>query len=154
MSEIDSLATGGSAISCSKDEDNFRKGNYILYEVRNEGNQEILELNSINAEICKPKPKKCHCKTMLDKLLNRYKNVDRIDGAFIGNSFIQTCRCFLGSAAWFGFQFVEFSAVGCSGKKEFSRIDYVSICEAMEKKRVECEKMGSKLLGIAKVTKT
>ena len=98
---------------------------------------------------------------MLDKLLKRYadnpdpeKNVDRIDGAFIGNSFIQTCRCFLGSAAWFGLKFVEFSAIGCSGKNEFSRIDYVKICEAMEKKRLECEKMGTKLLGIAKVTRT
>ena len=91
---------------------------------------------------------------MLDKLLKEHENVDRIDGAFFGNSFIQTCRCFLGSAAWFGFQFVEFSAVGCSGKKEFSRIDYVSICEAMEKKRLDCEKSGIKLLGIAKVTKT
>ena len=141
MSEIDSLATGGSAISCSKDVDDFRKGNYIIYEVKNEGNQEILELNSINAEICKPKPKNCHCKAMLEKLLHRYDNVDRIDGIFFGNSFIQTCKCLLGSAAWFDFQFVEFSAKSCSGKNEFSKTTYASICDTMEKRRLECENM-------------
>ena len=91
---------------------------------------------------------------MLDILLRRYENIDRIDGAFIGDSFIQACRCILGEAALFDFQFVEFSAEGCSGKNEFSRINYVEVCEKMEKKRLECEKMGIKLLGIAKVTKT
>jgi len=150
-SEFDSLATGASAISCSKDEDDFRKGNYIIYEVRNEGNQEILELNSINAEICKPKPKKCHCKTMLDKLLNRYKNVDRIDGIFFGNSFIQTCKCFLGSAAYFGFHFIEFSARSCTGKNEFSKTNYGSICDTMEMRRLECENME---YNTARVTRT
>ena len=93
---------------------------------------------------------------MLDKLLKRYENVDRIYGVFTGNSFIEMCRCFLGSAAWFNFQFVEFSAVGCPGKTEFSRINYRSICETMEKKRLECEKTGTKLyqLDIARVKRT
>ena len=91
---------------------------------------------------------------MLDILLRRYENIDRIDGAFIGDSFIQACRCILGEAALFDFQFVEFSAEGCSGKNEFSRINYVEVCEKMEKKRLECEKMGAKLRGIAKVIKT
>ena len=150
-SEIDTLGNGGSVISCSKDEDDFRKGNYILYEVKTEGNQDILELTSINAEICEPKPKKCHCKTMLDKLLKRYENVDRIDGIFFGNSFIQTCRCFLGSAAYFGFQFVEFSAKSCPGKTEFSKTNYRSICDTMEKRRIECENMAYKSV---KVTRT
>ena len=53
----------------------------------------------------------------------------------------------------FDFQFVEFSAIGCSGKNEFSRINYVEVCEKMEKKRLECEKMGAKSVGTAKVTK-
>jgi len=152
-SEIYSLASQGNVISCSKDIDDHCKGNYIEYELKREGDQDILELESINAEMCKPKPMKCHCGVMLDKLLKRYDNVDRIDGAFMGNSFIQICRCVLNSAAWFGFEFVEFSAVGCSGKKEFSKTDYVEVCEAMEKKRLKCEKVGTKLVGIAKVTR-
>ena len=113
------------------------------------GNQNVLELKSIDAEKCKPKPKGCFCKTMLDKLLRRYENVDQINGYFMGDSFIKACKCFLGPAAFFGFRFVDFSAAGCSGKTEFSDFDHGSICEAVEKKKCKWEEVE-----IAKVTKT
>ena len=114
-------------------------------------NDVVLELKSINAEKCKPKPKGCHCKAMLDKLLQRYNKVNLINGYFMGDSFIKACKCFLGSAARFGFRFVEFSAAGCSGKTKFADVDHDdhdSICEAVEKKKCKWEEVE-----IAKVTK-
>ena len=107
-----------------KDKKDVCSGNYVIYEVNNKGNQNVLELKSINAEKCKPKLKLCHCKTMLEKLLKRYDNVDQVNGYFMGDSFIKACKCFLGSAARFGFRFVEFSAAGCSGKTKFADVDH------------------------------
>ena len=88
---------------------------------------------------------------MLDKLLQRYKNVGLINGYFMGDSFIKACKSFLGSAARLEFQFVEFSAAGCLGKTKFADVDYDdhnSICEAVEKKKCKWEEEE-----IAKVTK-
>ena len=88
---------------------------------------------------------------MLDKLLQRYKNVGLINGYFMGDSFIKACKSFLGSAARFGFRFIEFSAAGCSGNSKVADVDHDdhdSICEVVEKKKFKWEEVK-----ISRVTK-
>lgn len=147
MPSFYSLPNLENVLTCSKDENEHCKGNYVRYEVTNNGNLNVLELKHVNAEICKPKPEGCSCRKMVRDVLARYKDVDQIDGFFIGNPVIKACRCYLGSAANYGFQFVDFTAlgIGCPEKTPFSVENYVDICEDLEERKC--------IEGIAKITR-
>ena len=138
-------------LTCAKDKKTSREGNHIRYSIKKEGNINVFHLKNVVGEYCIPKPDACHCKTMLDKLLKEYSNIDRIDGAFVAQPFIKGCRCYLGSAARAGFKFVEFIEFinikkVSHGKIEFGEHNYKSICEEYEKKK-------SMAMGKGKITK-
>ena len=91
-----------------------------------------MDLYMGNAKLCEPKPKKCHCKTMLAEVLKKNPKVNRIEGSFTANPFIAGCRCYLGQAAKKGFRFVEIGA-DSSRNFKFTEKTYVKICELIEK---------------------
>ena len=80
------------------------------------------------AELCKPKPKQCHCSTMLAKVLEENPKVDRIVGTFRPNHLMIGCRCYLGAAARSDFKYVK---IGPAENFEFTRANYVKVCETI-----------------------
>ena len=135
-------------LTCAKDNKLTNEGNYIMYSLNKVKNTDVLHLDNVLGEYCKPKPEACHCKTMLDKLLALNPNIDRIEGRFLPDHFMKGCRCYLGSAARAGFKFVEFIEFNniSLGKIEFGEHNYKSICEEYEKKK-------SMAMGKGKITK-
>ena len=87
-----------------------------------------------------PRPKQCHCSTMLDKVLDRHTNVNEITGTFASANFIGGCRCYLGAAARAEFKFVQMDEPGflrrCEERKEISKNKlspnyYVKVCDTL-----------------------
>ena len=126
------------ALSCALDNKDWDNGNHLVYTVGTEtgSGKDYLELRLVNGELCEPKPKDCNCKTMLAEVLEANPTVNWINGYFNANPFIAGCRCYLGVAANKGFRFVETIAVS-EGRFEFTKSDYVQICEDLEKKLPE-----------------
>jgi len=121
------------ALTCALDENDYCDGNHIIYTVRkDDSGKDYLELDMVDATLCEPKPKKCHCNTMLPKVLKKNKKVKWIEGYFTANPFIAGCRCYLGVAAKKGFKFVEIEADPPKSFK-FTKKTYVNICKLMEK---------------------
>jgi len=119
------------ALTCALE--GFNNGNHILYEVTKDGNHDVLTLWNVIGDRCEPKPEKCHCKTMLQKVLESNPQVDRIDGYMKADPFIAGCRCYLGVAARAGFKFVEDCDPKSKGRIEFTIDEYGKTCEAMQK---------------------
>ena len=123
------------ALSCAPKGKKFNEGNYILYTVGKDKTHSFLTLTNVDTEICIPKPKQCHCNTMLDKVLKKvleqFPGVNRIDGYFSASHFMKGCRCYLGAAARAGFKFIESSRGEFSGRIEFTKNDYVIVCDSL-----------------------
>ena len=118
-------------LSCALEGENLCDGNHIQYAI----NENTFDLQNVYAEYCKPKPKKCHCKTMLHYLLSQNPNIVRIEGTFSAKPAIAGCRCYLGVAAKNGFQYVklESSKEGCSAEQDFITTSYKTICKDYQK---------------------
>ena len=129
--------TGFSAVTCAKNGMNPEDGNYIAYATKKKNR---LYLMNVNAEYCNPKPKTCHCKTMLHSLLSKYPEVDEIEGYFMAKPFMKGCSCYLGSAARKGFQFVQFESdiKECNEKRQFSVKNYTELCTHYHKIAKKC----------------
>ena len=114
-------------------EERINFGNHILYEITKDGNHHVVTVWNVVGDRCEPKPEKCHCKTLLQKLLELNPQVDRIDGYMKADPFIAGCKCYLGVAARAGFRFVEDVEDASAGRMEFTTNDYGQICETLEK---------------------
>ena len=68
---------------------------------------------------------------MLDKVLERNPEVNRIDGYFSASYFMKGCRCYLEAAARAGFKFIENSRGAFSGRIEFTKDNYVIVCDSL-----------------------
>ena len=123
-----------SILTCAEDGKDFCEGNFIVYSLSS--NRVTFDLRDVNAEYCKPKPKACHCKTMLKNLLDRYPELNKIDGYFTADPFIKGCRCYLGTAARANFKFVQMQSKieECNEKTEFNDETYGKICDNYKKK--------------------
>lgn len=133
--------TGFMALTCAVKGANPQDGNYIAYvKDKSKDKKNKLHLINVNAESCKPKPKNCHCKTMLGSLLNKFLDVDEIEGYFMANPFMKGCRCYLGTAARAGFKFVQFHSEHkeCNEKLEFSPKNYTKLCNDFERLAKKC----------------
>ena len=84
---------------------------------------------------------------MLEFVLGMNRHIDQINGFFTADPFIQGCRCYLGRAAKEEFNVVEISKKNMDlvGKFEFTKNNYATICENLEKKKYT--------EGYAKITK-
>ena len=122
-----------SILSCAKDGKDPCYGNFIDYSLSS--NEATLDLRMVNAEYCRPKPAECHCKTMLKTLLDRYLDLNQIEGTFTAVHFMKGCRCYLGTAARANFKFVQMNTKieGCNEKTEFNDKTYVEICDNFKK---------------------
>ena len=125
------------ALTCALE--GYNNGNHILYDVTKDRNHHVLKLWNVIGDRCEPKPEKCHCKTMLQKVLELNPQVDRIDGYMKADPFIAGCKCYLGVAARAGFRFVEDCDPKSEGRIEFTPDDYGKICEDLQKDK--CRKM-------------
>ena len=118
----------GPILSCALPGKNLcDEGNHIQYAI----NENTFDLQNVYAEYCKPKPKECHCKTMLHHLLSQNPNIVRIEGIFSANPFIAGCRCYLGAAAKNGFKYVKLdsSKEGCGEEQDFITTPYKTVCK-------------------------
>ena len=129
-------------MTCAANDLDKRKGNHIEYAVNKDRNENVLEIGMVVGDLCRPKPEQCHCKTLLQRLLELNPQVDRIDIRIDANPFMAGCKCYLGVAARAGFKFVE----DCepAGRIEFTTNDYEKICETLPK---------SKCKGLTKIYK-
>ena len=123
-----------SVLTCALDDsaECYYQGNYIEYHLGEDETQNFLYLVTVIGDQCKPKPKLCHCRTMLDRVLELNPEIDRIDGHFTSQPFMAGCRCYLGAAAEVGFNFYQTKQEGC--ESEFSSENYVDVCKKMQKK--------------------
>ena len=132
--------TKSQAFTCAEKGKHHFEGNFIGY--RHDEKKKKLVLINVNAEYCNPKPKLCHCGTMLDNLLASFPKLETIDGYFMADPFIKGCRCYLHSAVKANFKFVQFGTkmvpIGtdeeCIAKNEISKDNYIRICENYAKK--------------------
>ena len=123
------------ALSCARDEAECKSmGNFVTYSKGKDGNHNFLYLERVDATRCEPKPEQCHCKPLVENVLERNSKIDRIDLYLDPKPFMAGCRCYLGVAASKGFTFIE-SKKKKLGKYEFTTDNYVEICEAMKKKK-------------------
>ena len=136
-----------------------QEGNYIAHYLKDDSHTIYLE--DVYAEYCKPKPEECHCKTMLRNVLERFHDVDKIEGIFMASPFTAGCRCYLGAASRRGFRFVQFYSdrKGCNEKKEISpdkEADtyYGHVCESYKKQKKKCaEDLHKNIYGKGALTK-
>ena len=120
-------------LTCSLEDKKWSNGNHIMYGVYKDGNSHVLKIETLIANLCEPKPEKCHCKTLVEKVLELNIQTDRIDGYMKADPFIAGCNCYLGAAARAGFRFVEDCDDASAGRIEFTKNDYGQICESLEK---------------------
>ena len=113
----------------------WKQGNYIVYDINTPGGMLRLDLQEVAANCCEPKPEQCHCNTMLRRVLQENLNIDRIDGYFVANPFMAGCRCYLGVAADFEFKWVDDCDDVDSKRMEFTRTNYVQVCEKLKKQK-------------------
>ena len=122
------------ALTCALDEADFCDGNHIQYTTGRDSTHHFLSLDNVEGEKCKPKPELCHCKTLLEKVLERVleenPETNRIDGHFAARPFMAGCRCYLGVAAKVGFKFVESVT---TGRIDFNEDNYVEVCKRLKK---------------------
>ena len=140
---------GGWVVQCPNTEDRNEMGNFISYKITGPE----MSLDNVCMTNCgEPRPKACHCNTMLDKLLARNTNVNEITGLFVARNHIEACRCYLGAAARANFKFVQMDEPGflkrCEEKKEISanRLSpnyYVKVCDTLFKQG--CEDKGGRI---------
>jgi len=123
-------------LTCSLNEIAYAQGNRILYNIRNDGNYHLrLELEEVAGVCCEPKPEQCHCNALLRRILEENPNIERIDGQFMADPFMAGCRCYLGVAADFEFKWVEDCDEVNSERMEFTRTNYVQVCEKLKKRK-------------------
>ena len=129
--------TGAGSVQCPN-KDPKKVGNYMQYHITGTS----MSIESVCMENCgEPRPKKCHCNKMLDKLLARHTFVNEIVGIFSAEKHMAGCRCYLGAAARANFNFVQVNvpvnAPGCTifseQRKEISAEKrspnyYVKVC--------------------------
>ena len=120
-------------LTCALDESKFDRGNHIKYHVGIDIPKNSLFLDYVEGNACKPKPEKCHCRTMLDRVLELNPDIERIDGHFCAKPFMKGCRCYLGAAAQVGFNSIDSEKKGCDA--EFTSSNYVEVCKKLEKKK-------------------
>ena len=113
----------------------YKEGNYIIYDIENDGSHHRLEIQEVVADCCEPKPRQCHCNTLLRRVLQEDLKVDRIDGYFTADPFMAACRCYLGVAAEFGFKWIDDCKDVNSKRIEFTLFNYVQVCEKLEKQK-------------------
>ena len=134
--EIDER-TGEGVVACPVTEDPEELGNFISFQET----AASMTLEAVCMTNCgEPRPKECHCGTMLDNLLARITYVNEIKGTFTGTNFIAGCRCYLGAAARAKFEFVQMDEPGflrrCEEKKRISANKlspdyYVKVCDTL-----------------------
>ena len=117
-------------------------GNHIRYTKGTDETHNFIRIDNVDGESCEPKPEKCHCKTMLEKLLKENPQVNRLDGHFASEPFMAGCKCYLGTAADAGFKVVAHRKI--KGKFTFDKKNYDRVCQYFEHK---------KLFGNAKILK-
>ena len=133
-------------LTCALEDPDWRDGNHIVYGITKDSHH-VLKLYKEISHHCGPKPEKCHCKDMLQKVLELNPQVDRIDSDMKVNPFLAGCRCYLGVAARAGFRFIEdcdLASEGPEGRIKFTTNDYEKICETLPK---------SKCKGLTKIYK-
>ena len=72
----------------------YINGNHILYDITKDKDYHVLTLWNVVGDRCEPKPEKCHCKTLLQELLELNPKVNRIDGYMKANPWLFGCRCY------------------------------------------------------------
>ena len=121
----------------------YKEGNYIIYDIENDGSHDRLEIQEMVEDCCRPKPQACHCNTLLRKvLLENLKEkprqpINRIDGQIPAKNFMEHCKCYLGVAADFMFRWVDDCDDVASKRIEFTRNNYVQVCEKLKKQKCE-----------------
>ena len=135
--EFEEDETLGGVVQCPNTEDPEELGNFISYQIT----AAEVSLDAVCMTNCgEPRPKKCHCGKMLDKLLARYTYVNEITGIFAATNYMAGCRCYLGAAARAKFQFVQMDEPGflkrCEKKREISANKlspnyYVKVCKTL-----------------------
>ena len=123
------------ALTCALKQDFFKQGNFIFYNIRNDGSHVRLEIEEVAANCCEPKPEQCHCNTLLRRVLQENLNVDRIDGQFAADPYMAGCRCYLGVAADFEFKWIEACDKVTPERMEFTTTNYVQVCEKLKKQK-------------------
>jgi len=104
------------------------KGNYIAYTLQTQGQPAFLneyhtlELNDVWTKYCKPKPDTCTCTSLLSRVLEQNGDLDQIKGEFFAKPILHGCKCYLGAAANYGFQFIKLESEKekCNTKKFFN----------------------------------
>ena len=118
-------------MTCAANDLDKRKGNHIEYAVNKDRNENVLEIEMAVGDLCRPKPEQCHCKTLLQRVLELNLQVDRIDIRIDADPFMAGCKCYLGVAARAGFKLVEDCET--TGRMEFTTNDYGKVCETLQK---------------------
>lgn len=116
-----------------------QEGNHIGFiTFIEDGRWEVMQLEQVNADYCNPTPPNCHCKTLLGSLLQRYPEVNKIKLQFTAEPFLAGCKCYLGAAARFGFdnvQFHTFPNEKCKELKLLTTKNYAIICKEYKKNK-------------------
>ena len=118
-------------LTCALKGADFCDGNHIQYTKGNDGTHDFLRIDNVDGESCKPKPKSCHCKTMLAQVLEQNTEAKWIEGHFAAEDFMKGCKCYLGTAADAEFRFVK---IGKATRRiPFTKNNYDKTCKVLKK---------------------
>ena len=117
-------------------------GNWMMYKIKDA--KFVLEAACMT-NCGEPRPKQCHCGSMLDSILARNKHVKEITGRFTAKAenSMAACRCYLGAAARAKFKYVQMDEPGsqghCAKKREINKSKhsinhYVKVCTELIKR--------------------
>ena len=152
-------------VTCPRVQDVREYGNYISFHLE----PGTLVLNQVSMARCtNDEAKECRCKTMLAKILSLYKEdnarmkvtFDEEEFAFEGidATFIERCKCFLGTTAKQGYEYVQMDEPGpkglCNEKKRISSTKlspdyYIGVCDKLLNQ--QCKGLSGRVLLTKKV---
>lgn len=108
------------------------EGNYIRFDFIPGERTPTLQLNMVYTRYCTPALDKCRCKSLLESLLDKRPEINRIIGKFLAKPAIAGCKCYLGAAARKGFKYLKMYGKGenkrCQGKRRVTVKHYDKIC--------------------------
>merc|ERR1711962_324568 len=115
-------------------------GNYVRATLWTD--KKNLNIGFVLGTKCEPKPDGCNCKTLLEKVVSKYKTVERIILKFMANPPIHGCNCYLGTAARNGFKSLDIE--NCHDDDidfdiiDFDKKNYSAKCKALIERDDEC----------------
>jgi len=117
---------------------NWNTGNYVEAAVMNSTTKDSLTIQVVMANTCirNSSESECSCKSLLDRVIRSFRTTAKtiLIQDFIAEPAMAGCRCYLGTAAKYGYRSVDIKYCATDPIYKFDQKNYVDKCEAIVKR--------------------